>query len=110
MTIVNSGGVFGSKVSIVYAEGFTCSVSTAKAGVFSGLEVIIIDGLPFGRKCAKISYSEIMSKQERQNYHDVISQTLQILGDEMMDLHAAIDVVIFNGKRTGVVAEYLNYA
>jgi hypothetical protein len=110
MTIVNSGGLFGAKVSIIYSEGFTCTVSTAKGGVFSGLEVIIIDGLPFGRKCAKILYSEIMSKRERQNYHEIISKSLEMLGDEKMDLHRAIDAVIVEGQRTGTVGDFLNYA
>ena len=109
--LVNKKRPFGSKVSIVETDSFIVTISTAKEGIFKGLSTMITDGLyPTGRACAKLIYTPSLLKKDRIKLHDLITETLNELGDDDYDLKTSIQAIIDNLKEKGVISEAINIA
>jgi hypothetical protein len=107
----NRKSFFGAKAAVIITDSFTATVSTAKAGIFKGLETMIIEGRwPSGRPCGKIVYVSSSRKSDRHQFHDLIVVGLNEAGEEGHDLEFALQSVIDFLKSKGIVSEAINLA
>ena len=111
--------MFRSKVARIHNKSFKCCVSTAKEGLFQKQSTIILEpkvGNNAGvraaelRFCGKVIYSPSLRTVDRLQFHDVISRSLDALGDEDCTLEQALDQIFGDLKRRGVAVETLNLA
>ncbi len=83
---------FGGRVTDIDSENFFCKVITAKEGLFQGMTTIVVD--QNNEPCAKLHYTERLSKSYRQRLHTTISQIIDTSGDDGMSLGCAIEKAI----------------
>ena len=106
----NHQGSFGSRVSVIKTDSFICTVCTAKEGLFKGLSTVIVEGDHFGRICAKILCSTGLRKADRQAMHQLISESLDKLGNENLELRDALDTVVSELRSRGAIHQAYNFA
>ena len=104
-------GPFGARSTIITCSHFTATVSTAKSGLFKGLETLIIDGRGLhGRPCAKLSYSNILKNKERRQFHELIAEELDQMGMNELELDNAIQGIIDIMKGRSILEDAINIA
>jgi hypothetical protein len=106
MITSNSKYLFGGKVATVETPSFKCCISTAKEGLFQKQTVWFSDftkGWDNRERTAKLFYASVVTKNERLQWHDAITQALDIAGTSGATLQIALETLFasLDEKRIG---------
>ena len=107
--------MFG-KCGRIQTPSYSCIVSTAKEGFFKPFSSMILEGNPKGfsnktRSCGKLIYTNSLSKKERFQFHDILVESINKIGEiGEQKLGDALQVIFDDFKQRGVVAETVNVA
>jgi hypothetical protein len=105
MITSNTRYPFGGKVATVETPSFNCMISTAKEGVFQKQSVVFFDinaGMDNRRPVAKLIYNNVLSKEQRLQFHDIIVGVIDESGMNGLSLLETL-VTLFEGlQREGI--------
>ena len=106
MAIINQKNTsFGGRTTDIVTDAFSCTLTTAKDGLFKGLSTLIWLPEVGVTPVAKIKYSQTVSKDRRQKLHDEISVKIDSFGESGGDFAEALDSALFGPSESGEVAE-----
>lgn len=113
--ISNKKNIFG-KCGRIQASFYSCIVSTAKEGLFKPLSSMILEGNPNGlpketRPCGKIVYTNSLGKKERFQFHDILVESINKMGEtDEYKLGDVLQIIFDDFKERGIAAEVINVA
>lgn len=116
MIVSNRAYPLGSKIARIHTRSFRVNVSTAKEGFFQKQSTMISEGDTTGvgvaglRPCGKVIYSSSLRKSDRLKLHDVLVETLHVLGQQGYSLRDALDRVFQDWRQRGIAIETINTA
>ncbi|HDZ85365.1 MAG TPA: hypothetical protein ENH35_02325 [Candidatus Moranbacteria bacterium] len=112
MIVKNKNCSFNSRFSLIKYDQNYVTVTTAKEGLRDGLSTMIMDGQhPTGRYCAKIIYSNSLKTKDRQQFHKMIVEGINVsLNEDNFNLHDSIELMGNEMKKDGIITELINIA
>jgi hypothetical protein len=101
---------FGGKVADIETQSFTCVLTTAKEGIFTGLSTVIHEVLPEGgaRACTKLIYNSHSKAKERRDYHDILAIGLDESGETGISLSTALKQAIEAFNQRGILESFID--
>lgn len=90
MIVSNQDHAFGSRLAVIEAPNFNCKVSTAKEGFFAKQSTVVLrNSQPY----VKIIYEKSLNSKKRLDFHDVVTFSLDGLGNQQFTLDEALCVM-----------------
>ncbi|OGW37446.1 MAG: hypothetical protein A2Y97_00040 [Nitrospirae bacterium RBG_13_39_12] len=96
---------FGGKVATVETPSFKCMISTAKEGVFKKQSVVFLDinmGMANRRPVAKLHYNDILTKEQRLQFHDIIVSVIDESGMNGLSLYDTLRDLFQGLRKEGI--------
>jgi len=99
---------FGGRATTIVTKAYSCTVCTAKEGLFQKQSTMIIE-LKNGSKrgVGKIIYSPSLRSADRLSLHDVICK---MLDEDSQQLSTALNRLATFLRGRGVILEFINIA
>lgn len=115
MIVRQKTGLFGGRITAIHTQGFTCTVTTQREGIFKPFVTVIREGDDDRggsppHISGRISYYPEFEKKDISQLHETIVQSLEDDGEKGFPIGVAIEGVMEFVKEEGLASETINAA